>query len=296
VMIIHGKALAQTPDKLEKSLENVRLVASKQGAPVFASIGPVVNNCYEIYTSYESAVLHLNYRFLCPPASLIYAKKNTDKRKILILQQFEKAAEDLNPDQALILCKHYLEPYDTPDNPGIREDALYLALILIRAISKNGNTKGALPEPLLAQFSVFSALSSGKSMINWLQDTVTKVFQTIKNNKKALHSLLSRSIEAINQNYADELSIKTLAARFYVSPAYLGQLFKEETGQFFNEYITHVRIQAAVKLLLDTNMKIYEITKHVGIPNQSYFNRVFKKKIGVSPMDFRRAYNRYDGF
>ena len=294
VLIIHGKNLTQTPDKLGGLLEDICNIASEQGVPVFASIGPYVYNCYEIYTSYECAVLHLNYHLLNPSVNLVSCKKNTDKKKILLQQQFEKAAEDLNLDQALVLCKYYLEPYEIYENNDIREDALYLALILIRVFTKSGHTKGTIPESLLAQFSAFYSLSSGKSIADWLQDTVIKAFHTVKSNKKALHPLLYRSIEAINQNYADELSLKTLAARFFVSPAYLGQLFKEETGQFFNDYITHVRIQAAVRLLLDTNMKIYEIIKQVGIPNQSYFNRVFKKKIGISPMDFRRAYNNPD--
>jgi len=82
--------------------------------------------------------------------------------------------------------------------------------------------------------------------------------------------------------------LKSLAGGFNVSPAYLGQLFKEETGKYFNDYLTQARLQASRALLLDTDMRIAEIVQRVGIPNQSYFNRIFKKTYGVSPMEFRR--------
>jgi YesN/AraC family two-component response regulator len=86
----------------------------------------------------------------------------------------------------------------------------------------------------------------------------------------------------------NEISLKTISYELSVNPAYLGQLFKEETGKYFNDYLTDLRMQKSITFLLKSNKKISEIAEKIGIPNQSYFNRLFKKKFGISPMEYRR--------
>jgi two-component system response regulator YesN len=70
------------------------------------------------------------------------------------------------------------------------------------------------------------------------------------------------------------------------STAYLGQLFKNKTGEYFNTYLDRVRIQKA-KELLGQGMKVYEAAERVGYTSVNYFHSKFKKYEGRSPSDFK---------
>lgn len=72
-----------------------------------------------------------------------------------------------------------------------------------------------------------------------------------------------------------------------MSPAYLGYLFKKETGFFFNGYLTQYRIYCSIHLLFDTDLKINDIAQKVGFSYPSYFISCFKKQTGLSPIKYR---------
>lgn len=94
-------------------------------------------------------------------------------------------------------------------------------------------------------------------------------------------------IELIHERLHEEITLKSLAATVYMNPVYLGQVFKNETGSTFNEYLTEVRIKKAITLLADTDLHIYEIAEQVGYgaPNQFYAS--FKRKMGCNPSEYR---------
>lgn len=87
---------------------------------------------------------------------------------------------------------------------------------------------------------------------------------------------------------ACDLNILTLSRSVYLSPAYLSNLFKKETGQTIGQYITMVRIQMAKELLNDETLKLYQIAKACGYSNQNYFSKAFKKNVGINPSKYRR--------
>ena len=88
-------------------------------------------------------------------------------------------------------------------------------------------------------------------------------------------------------NYNKDISIKTLSAGFNINAAYLGQLFKNETGEMLTNYLNNLRIEKAKEMLQNTTLKAYEISEMVGYSNTNYFYRIFKKITGVSPTDYR---------
>jgi two-component system response regulator YesN len=64
-------------------------------------------------------------------------------------------------------------------------------------------------------------------------------------------------------------------------------LFKQETGETINEYLTKVRIEKAKELLSDPRNKFYEVCYTVGYSDPSYFSKLFKKYTGLTPSAFR---------
>ena len=106
--------------------------------------------------------------------------------------------------------------------------------------------------------------------------------------KKETHWLAAAMKRYADEQYTDSITISELSATYRKNEKYLGRLFKREIGLSFGEYVLTKRLKKAEKLLKTTNEKIIEIALECGFDNISYFNRVFKKKNGVSPSEYRR--------
>ena len=107
--------------------------------------------------------------------------------------------------------------------------------------------------------------------------------------EKTLSKPVFDTIQFIESNYTDpDLSLQYLADDFHISTAYLGKLFKKETGSNFNDYLNTFRIRKAEKLLVTTNYKGIELAERVGFASYNYFYIVFKKVTGQKPMDIRK--------
>ncbi|MBP1988666.1 response regulator transcription factor [Paenibacillus eucommiae] len=93
----------------------------------------------------------------------------------------------------------------------------------------------------------------------------------------------------LEEHYAKELSLKLLAARFSVNNFYLGRLFKEETDEYFSDYLNRLRMDKAKALLRQTSLKGFEIAAQVGFLDHNYFFRKFKQMTGLSPTEYRNG-------
>ncbi|XEC93355.1 response regulator [Paenibacillus tarimensis] len=99
-------------------------------------------------------------------------------------------------------------------------------------------------------------------------------------------TLVKKMVDFIERNYSDHLKLETLAEIFNYNSAYLGKLFKNYTGEYFNTYLDKVRIKNARKLL-EEGLKVYQVAERVGYTNVDYFHTKFKKYIGMSPSAYK---------
>lgn len=92
----------------------------------------------------------------------------------------------------------------------------------------------------------------------------------------------------ISHHFQDEsLSIKDISEHVFLSSSYVCTLFKNETGQTLNQYLTDYRIEKAKQLLANPRYKITNISTQVGYSNGNYFGKIFKKQVGMSPSEYR---------
>lgn len=100
--------------------------------------------------------------------------------------------------------------------------------------------------------------------------------------------LVQKVINTINLNLSSQLSPKSLAAMYYISPSYLSSLFKQDTGTTLTDFISKQRINRAAHLLQTTNQSISLVAEQVGILDVNYFTKMFKKAMGTTPTQYRR--------
>ncbi len=107
-------------------------------------------------------------------------------------------------------------------------------------------------------------------------------------HQDAVRKTVSLAAAYINNNFNEDISLNSVAERFFISPCYLSRTFKRVTGSSFTEYVNGVRIKEARRLLSKTDMSISEVAISVGFKSTTHFGRAFKALVGISPLSYRK--------
>lgn len=100
-----------------------------------------------------------------------------------------------------------------------------------------------------------------------------------------------RIIKYIYSNYHNKISLQDIARREYLSSQYLSCGIKNNVGYSFNDFLNLTRVEESIKLLLDTNKTISEISEELGFSHTRYFNKHFKKHYRCTPMQYRKKHD-----
>lgn len=110
-----------------------------------------------------------------------------------------------------------------------------------------------------------------------------------------IHEKITAAAQYINGNYAQKISLKSIAAMNHISYYYFCRAFREITGFTLTEYINNVRVKQAKRLLWQTQKSVTDIAGEVGFESSTTFGRVFKNLTHVSPLRFRRQAGKTAG-
>lgn len=99
---------------------------------------------------------------------------------------------------------------------------------------------------------------------------------------------IGKAIHYIEANFHNTIYIWQLAELSFMSIRNFQRIFKEATGLSPNDYLLELRIQHASKLLTESDSAIYSVSEQIGISDWFYFSKAFKKKFGVSPLNYRK--------
>ncbi|MBW7453564.1 helix-turn-helix domain-containing protein [Paenibacillus sepulcri] len=128
-----------------------------------------------------------------------------------------------------------------------------------------------------------------------LQQTLYRILEEFAERLAALrggrqyHHLMRQVRKYIEEHYTNpELSLDFLSDRFSINAKYLSQLFKEEFGENFLDFLADVRIRHAKRWLLEQSGSIQNVGERVGYANAATFRRAFRRVEGISPVDYRK--------
>jgi len=107
-------------------------------------------------------------------------------------------------------------------------------------------------------------------------------------SKHAITDVIARIHETIEKNLGNPtLSVASIAMETHYNPSYLSRLYKQQTGINITDAINDVRIRRACEFLKDPTIKISDISHRVGYASPSYFTFFFRKRMGMTPKEFR---------
>lgn len=106
----------------------------------------------------------------------------------------------------------------------------------------------------------------------------------------ARRRLIRPVLAYIDRHGGEPITLEQVAAVAHVSPSRIRHVFKEVTGLGFKDYVTHVRMAEAKRLLLSTDLSVEEVAHAVSYTNLSQFYKVFDRSCAMSPATYRRYY------
>lgn len=279
---------------LKEFATNAVKYAALLGNDFFIVVGKKVIGASNIFDSYNSAVIQLQSCFYHPYGSWFIYESDVKNIHTLhampfSMDNFRTLLNQKNP-QIFEITKIFFEDLILHKNllPNQVKDFYFQLFssiqeayhILQIPIPEHEHSKSVSLEYISSCDTIFE--------LNQLLLQELNLFFKQADLSRGESSPITTIKNFIAAHYQDEsLSIKDISDHAFLSTSYICTLFKNETGQTLNQYITKYRIERAKKLLADPRNKISDISSKVGYSDGNYFGKTFKKIVGVSPTEYR---------
>lgn len=204
----------------------------------------------------------------------------------LLLHDIETSLKTKQPEQLSRQVHSLLDQYtDMPklSHMYIRHVCTSLLKMMISALPKQSDEDLQNAAKEVYSFRYFSDIVK---MVEYYLSLVVSQFEQEQN---ASNYAIYQVEQYIRIHYKEDLTLNTLADLVYLNPNYLSNVFAQVTGCTLNKYIKQIRMEKAQELLLNTNMKVTDISQAVGYSNTSYFCKSFQKLFGTTPERFRQG-------
>lgn len=286
---------------IQAVLENLKgLIPSDHD--FFIAAGPVVSGIQKLYDSYSGAVVLLQQCFFRDPGTVLDAGDQPSMQDSALFADsgsvsalagsLRDAIRSSDRTAAGQICeKLYDEIYGSTSLLERSIQTLYYQIILFidqqrkRRQLPGAGTSDAAEEALDRIAGCFSF----PELHRLLTDTVSRYFSDLENYVPENSSVYLIK-NYISKHYADPaLSTKEISEYARLSASYACTVFKNETGQTLNQFLTEFRLERAKELLSDPRNNISDVASLVGYNDSNYFGKAFKKYAGVSPSDYRES-------
>ena len=138
-------------------------------------------------------------------------------------------------------------------------------------------------------------LSNFEAIMKWQQSSLIELTQKVSALKtgKTVSPLVHQVLNYIAPHINEPLTVNSIAQILYQNRSYLSRIFKSEMEINLSDYIVERKLLEAKDLLRFSERSISEISNFLAFSSQSYFQTVFKKKYGITPLQYRKQENSY---
>ena len=113
-------------------------------------------------------------------------------------------------------------------------------------------------------------------------------------NSSVYSKQIVRVLDFISEHLHSRIMINDAAEHLHISSAYLSRLFKSETGMAFSDYVNRKKIEEAASLLRFSEYTDLEISTLLCFSSQSYFIKIFKRYMEMTPREYKKRYRLPD--
>jgi len=210
------------------------------------------------------------------------------------IKQFDLLIDAIQSNQKLLMDRIVKDIFDNFDRVNLhpRLIKIYLDNFLIK-LSKIIADIGGSIDRIIKNYRLFESDIANLNMaqLNSSLLEFSKECGLYIEELKQSCGVINKVKQYIKENYSKNIKLKEIAKIYYINSAYLGQLFKKETGLNFSHYLNDIRIENAKRLLKRTDLHIYQIADKVGYKNSDYFIIKFKDSEGCTPMEYKNEHN-----
>lgn len=158
--------------------------------------------------------------------------------------------------------------------------------LLLHHYERRGRNAAEI-EKMLQNYNLLDRIQSLQEIRQKIIEMVMECVSTESVADANARSKIQMAIGYIQEHFAENLTINVLAEHYGMSPNYFSSMFKKEMSRSAVNYITELRINQARELLYHSELSVVDISKKVGYEDSQYFFRVFKKYLGMAPLQYR---------
>ncbi|MBP1996038.1 response regulator transcription factor [Paenibacillus eucommiae] len=281
----------QVKSLLQETIVNIQSFLKQD---VFVTMGTMECGQGDIHVSYDKAKQLQHYSLIYPVNQVIHVSDidlQRDRREGALeinFEQLEAAFLKREKEEAASIIQSIYKQMEQMEHktPSLVQNVtIEIMFHLIR--SSKGSSSNNEQLDINGKTALIHILSK-KTMSEISEAIVESIHHMIDYKDKNENPMIQKVLKTIAERYSSEISLQSLADTFFINSAYLGQLFKKETGQLFTSYLNQYRIERAKELLMNRALSAKQIALEVGYPNADYFYKVFKKTTGVYPSEYKQ--------
>ena len=259
----------------------IHALADALSQPSAGSISQSVGKC--IPHEYTSVPIFHYTDLRSDPYSMaeIICQQQRELTKSIRERDFRRAKDALFRTLEIALVQ------DFEDKNSIKFGVLELFLLIFHATAEEANLED-LTSMRYRFTTEWRGLNDQESLCLWIVrafDKLKKIFYSA--DRKRSDDLFKKVVNFIENHFSENLSIQRVAGEVCLSPSRLIHRMRDDYDTTLSSCITEVRIRKAKSLLRDTEIPISAIAQEVGYGDQSYFTRVFRKRVGCTPKYYR---------
>ncbi|MDB6029422.1 MAG: AraC family transcriptional regulator [Verrucomicrobiales bacterium] len=155
------------------------------------------------------------------------------------------------------------------------------AATITTAVQEIGHVNG--PEQVGLLLRLFSLMAKAPSS----EETLLSLRSFSLSTESTHQQAISETLRYLLANFRDEIRLSEVLRRARMSKATFSRQFKKHSGKTMSEFVSHIRLQAACRELVETNRSVLEIALSCGFSQVSFFNRIFRRIFHCSPTQYR---------
>ncbi|TFE25373.1 response regulator [Cohnella luojiensis] len=296
-ILVPDRALEPFKGEIESFTVKFRQELSVEaGNGVFLYAGTPVHRLSDIRQSYKTAKEAILYKYVHDDSRIvIYDQVRLERLNYIgidsnefnrFIEQIEELQSGAVKASVEALFRDFREKRYAPEAIKMSIHQCMLSVTkTIRSMDGDERSLGSLA-PIVGWHDLNLSLSELKRLFSeFIEESQNYIAELRKEQGKGGIQKIRCYIEA---NYSSNISLKSIAAQFFINPVYLGQLFKKTYGVYFNDFLLQIRVNEAKKLLRQSSdMRIYEIAEKVGFSSADYFVTQFEKIEQMTPTEYR---------